>query len=132
MSKILSKSALRTINRMGDIVLPKTSEFPSFSETGCLEHIDDIIVYAPKEDISGLNMVLGILSVFPDSFLKMIIRNMQSSHSKNGSLSFIFRQLDFGLKGIIFTCYYSGKTGKSYKGKNPHDIIGYKINRVVD
>ncbi len=132
MSKILSKSALRTINKMGDIMLPRTTEFPSFSETGCIEHIDDIIMYTPKEDLSGLNTILGILSVFPNSFLKMMVRNMQSSHSKNGGLSFIFRQLDFGLKGIIFTCYYSGKTGKSFQGKNPHDIIGYKINRITD
>ena len=43
MSKILTKPALSTISRMGDIMLPKTQDFPSFSETGCIEHIDDII-----------------------------------------------------------------------------------------
>lgn len=132
MSKFLSQPALRTISRMGDIMLPKTEEFPSFSETGCLEHIDDIIAFAPKEDISGLNALLVIFSIFPAAFLKMIIKNMEQSHSKDGGLSFIFRQLDFGLKGIIFTCYYSGKTGKSFKGKNPHDVIGFRFNRVMD
>lgn len=132
MSKILSKPALRTISKMGDIMLPKTNEFPSFSETGCIEHIDEIIIFAPKEDISGLNILLTILSVLPKSILKIIVNKMHASHTKDGAVSFLFRQLDFGLKGIIYTCYYSGKTGKNYKGKNPHEIIGYKINRVTE
>lgn len=131
MSKFLNKAALRTINRMGDIMLPKTKGFPSFSETGCIEHIDDILAFAPPEDISGLNSVLAVLSVFPKVFLLWLIKKMEISHRENRSLSFIFRQLDFGLKGIIYTCYYSGKTGKNFKGKNPLDAIGFEITRIT-
>lgn len=132
MSKFLSRPALRTIRRMGDIMLPETTEFPSFSQTGCIEHIDDILAYAPGEDISGLNTLLVILSFFPGSFLGWIIKNMEKSHSGNSSLSPVFRQLDFGLKGIIYTCYYSGKTSKNFQGKNPLDIIGFEVTRVMD
>ena len=131
MSKILSQPAIRTIKRMGDLMLPNTSEFPSFSETGCIEHIDEILVFAPKDDISGLNLLLTVLSFFPGFILKIIIKKMEESHTKEGAVSYIFRQLDFGLKGIIFTCYYSGKTGKSFSGKNPLDIIGFEFKRVM-
>lgn len=113
-------------------MLPKTTEFPGFSETACIDFIDDVIAYAPKEDISGLNTLLMILSFCPQMMLRWVIKNMERSHSGDGGLTYIFRQLDFGLKGIIFTCYYSGKTGKSFKGRNPHDIIGFKINIVMD
>ncbi len=117
---------------MGNILLPKTQDFPSFSETGCIEHIDDILAFAPKDDISGLNSLLVIFSFLPGGTLKWIIKKMGKSHSESGSLSVIFRQLDFGLKGIIYTCYYSGKTGKNFTGRNPHKIIGFEFKRVMD
>lgn len=132
MSKFLSNSALHTINRMGDLMLPASGDFSSFSQTGCIEHIDDILLFAPEDDISSLNTLLSIMSVFPGSLLKWIIRNMETSHTKNGGISVLFRQLDFGLKGIIFTCYYSGKTGKHFTGKNPLQVIDFEFNRVMD
>ncbi len=132
MSKILSKSALIAVNRIGDIIIPHSNEFPSFSEAGGIEHIDDIMSYTPPGDVKDLNMVLSILAYCPGFVLNILVKQMLSSNKKTGPLSPILRQLDIGLRGIVFTCYYSGKTGSSYKGKNPLDIIGYKITRLED
>ncbi|MFH1319668.1 MAG: hypothetical protein ABII90_03330 [Bacteroidota bacterium] len=130
MSKILCKSALKAINRIGNIMIPKNGELPSYSEYGGIEHIDEILKYAPESDMKDLNMVLSVLSVMPRFVLSWLIRKMGRSHDQKGGLSGIFRQLDFGLKGIILSTYYSQKAGVGYKGKTPLEVIGYSIKRA--
>ena len=130
MSKILSKKALKAINRIGDIMVPKNGDLPSYSEYGGIEHIDEILRYAPESDMKGLDTVLSILSVMPKFVLSWLVNKMSRSHEKGGGLWVILRQLNFGLKGIILSTYYSEKGGSDYKGKTPLEIIGYSINRV--
>lgn len=132
MSKILSKQALKTLNRIGDIIVPENKEFPKFSDTASLQHIDDLLEYAPQDDIQDLNMLLTALAFSPKFVLKWLVAKMETAHKNEGPLGTLFRQLDFGVKGLIFSCYYSGKTGDNYQGKNPLEIIGYSINRVED
>ncbi len=130
MSAIFSKSALNGLSRIGDIMVPKNEEFPSFSETGCIEHIDDVVSYAPASDLKDLNLLLSILSFMPGFVLRWLVETMKNSHHKEGKFYDIFRMLDFGLKGIILGTYYSGKVGAHYKGKSPMQIIGCSINRI--
>ncbi len=131
MSTILSSSAIRAIYRIGDMMIPKNGDFPSYSEVKGLDYIDDILSYAPENDISDLNMVLTILGFMPTFVLKILVNKMSKSHENEGSgaISVILRQLDFGLRGIVFATYYTEKTSPSFKGQKPIDIIGYKINR---
>lgn len=128
----LSPGAKKTLLRIGDILLPKNGEFPSFSETGSIGHIDELTAYAPEGDIKDLSMALSILSIMPDFVLRWLAGKMESSQNSNGILSPIFRQLAFGLRGLIFSCYYSEKMGVSFKGKKPLDVIGFEIMRVED
>lgn len=130
MSKLFSKTALNGLNRIGDIMIPKNGEFPSYSESYCIEYVDDVAGYAPENDIKDLGMLLSILSFMPGFVLSWLVKSMSESHQKNGGLSDTFRLLDFGLKGIILGTYYSGKVGKDYKGKSPLDLIGFSINRI--
>ncbi len=132
MSKILSNSALKAISRIGDIIIPQSGEFPSFSQAGGIEHIDDIMIYTPASDVKDLNMLLSILAFCPNFVLNTLIKTMLNSYKKTGPVSVILRQLDIGMRGIVFSCYYSGKVGSNYKGKNPLDIIDYKITRLND
>jgi len=128
----LSPRAKKSLTRIGDILLPKNGDFPSFSETGSIEHIDSLTAYASESDIKDLNRALSILSFMPDFVFRWLVSKMQNSQSSAGMLSSVFRQLDFGLRGLIFSCYYSGKTGSHYKGKNPLEVIGFEIKRVEE
>ncbi|MDZ4847125.1 MAG: hypothetical protein SH857_16450 [Chitinophagales bacterium] len=130
MPNTLSPSAKKALTRIGDILLPKNGEFPSFSETGSIAHIDELTSYAPKGDIGDLSMLLTVLSFLPDFVLNWIVNKMENAQYSDGMLSPIFRQLDFGLRGLIFSCYYSEKMGAAYKGKKPLDVIGFSIKRV--
>lgn len=126
----LSPRAKKALTRIGDMLLPGNGDFPSFSETGSIEHIDNLTTYAPEGDIGDLDMLLIVLSFMPDVLLSWIVSKMEGAQTSNGMLSPIFRQLDFGLRGLLFSCYYSEKMGTSFSGKKPLDIIGFEITRV--
>jgi len=133
MSTFLSNRALKAIERIGDLLLPRTGDFPSFSETGSIEHIDDLLAHAPAGDVSDLNTALVALSFMPTFVLKWLIRKMEESHNnESGGMSSLLRQLNLGLRGLIFSCYYSGKTGSHFTGQNPVDLIGFNVNRIPD
>lgn len=131
-SAYFSNRALKTFNRLGDILLPKNGEFPSFSEYGGIEHIDKIVAYAPESDISDLNMALGIFYFFPDFILKFIIILCANAANKNGPVAPLLRQLNMGIRGLIFACYYAERPGSNFNGKDPIEIIGYDMKRVID
>jgi len=99
---------------------------------GCIEIIDNMFGNAPPADVKDLNLLLSILSFMPNAVLRWLVRKMATAHGKKGALNVLFRQLDFGLRGIIFGTYYSGEAGSGYKGENPHRIVGFELNRIVD
>lgn len=129
-STYLSKSAIKGLTRIGDILIPGNDEFPSFSAFMCMDHIDDLVSYAPKDDINDLGMVLGILSIMPQSILKWLVRKMANAHKNQGPLGTLLRQLNMGIRGIVFSLYYSEKPGVNYLGKNPDEMIGFTLNKV--
>lgn len=131
-SAYLSNLALKSLNRFGDIFIPKNGEFPSFSEYGGLEHIDKMVAYAPQDDIKSLNLLLTILAFMPTFVLKWIVNKTTTAYKSNGPLAPLFRQLYYALRGLIYGCYYSERPGSNYKGKDPVEIINFSINRVID
>lgn len=130
-SKILSSSAVIGLTRIGNILIPGKGKFPSFSEYMCMEHVDDLVHYAPNDDIKDLGMVLGILSILPNIFLVWLVKKMANSHKNHGPLGTVLRQLNLGIRGIVFSLYYSEKPGTSYKGQHPNEMIGFTLNKVV-
>jgi len=42
----------------------------------------------------------------------------------------LLRLGNLGIRGIVFTLYYSSKTIPDYKDKRIHEIIGYNVNKV--
>ena len=131
-SKYLNNRALIGLARIGDILIPGNSQYPSFSQYHCLDHIDDVLTYAPSDDVSDLKMVLSIFSYLPGRTLQWIVKKMSAAHQKTGSMSLLFRQLNMGIRGIVFSLYYSEKPGKEYQSKNPTEMIGFTLNKIQD
>ena len=131
-STYLSNSAIKGLTRIGDILIPGNDEFPSFSQFMCMDHIDGLVSYAPPDDINDLGMVLGILSVMPQSVLNWLVKKMATSHKNQGPLGTLLRQLNMGIRGIIFSLYYSEKPGINYTAKNPTEMIGFTLNKVEE
>jgi hypothetical protein len=131
-SNYFKPAALKGLNRIGDVFIPGEGDLPSFSEFNGIEHVDDVIAYTPEEDIASLNMVLSIFSILPEGMLRWAADQMVAASYRDGLLDGLLRQLNIGLKGIMFSCYYSGKGGSNFTGQNPLDTIGYAVNRIMD
>ena len=131
-SKYFGKLALRSLNRIGNIMLPANGEFPSFEEYGGLEYIDNLAEPAPADDISTLNTVLSILALLPGFVSKWVVKKCAVANDSTGALAPTFRQLNIGLRGLIFACYYSDRPGKNFTGKDPMEILEFELNKVVD
>ena len=131
-SNYFNPAALKGLIRIGDIFIPGAGDLPSFSEFGGIEHVDDIVTYTPSDDVILLNLVFSIFSILPEGILRWVAGQMVVASYSDRLLDVLFRQLYIGLKGILFSCYYSGKNGSSYAGKNPLDAIGYAVHRVME
>ncbi len=131
-SNHISPAAVKGLARIGDILCPGDDYFPSYSKLGCVEHVDIALEHAPAADIKDLGLLLSILSFMPRFVLHWLVKQMADSHDSESALSTTFRQLDFGLRGIIFGTYYSGRSGQAYRGPNTHELVGYSINRIED
>ena len=129
-SAYLNSSALRTLERFGDILMPPVAGMPAFSELGCLEQIDDVVAHAPQDDISTLNVVMSLLSIMPTLVLRFLVRSMQHPDVWPGPIARRLRKLDAGLRGLLFSLYYSGKQGATYQGKTPADVMEFRLRRV--
>lgn len=129
-SSIFSPRELRALERLGDIMMPRHEDFPSFSEVGCIEHIDSIVQYAPPDDIASLRVLLRVLSFAPTALLRALLRATHNPGSFPGPLETLLRLLNFAFRGILCTLYYSGKTGAGYTGPTPLEQIGFSLNRV--
>ena len=129
-SAIFSPRELRTLERLGDIMLPRHGETPSFSEVGCIEHIDSIAQYAPADDIASLRVVLRLLSFAPNVALRALLRATHNPVSFPEPLESLLRLLNFAFRGLLCTLYYSGKTGAQYTGPTPLERLGFSLNRV--
>lgn len=129
-SKYLGERAVRAFDRIGEIMMPRHDGYPSFSELGCIDHIDDIMEHVGADDRGALNLLLTLLSFFPDFLLSGFIALVEKGAGWPGAAGGFFRQLKTGLKSVVVTLYFSGKTGASYKGPTPLDVIDYHVNPV--
>lgn len=123
-SDYLNKREIKGLIKLGDIICPKNNEFPSFSELGCIEYVDDAVGNLDPYDRNDLKLFLKIASILPKFMLKFVMIMI------NRPFIALLRMGNIGIKGIIYSLYYSGKQGSSYTGKSIFDIINYKVNIV--
>ncbi len=130
-SRYFTQRQLAGLIKVGDVILPGTDAFPSFSRTGCIEHVDRMAAYLADDDLSGLRLLLGLLRFAP----KWLIRLLMTACTKNapvpGFAGSALRTIDIGIKGMVMSLYYSNLTGADYKGKRIFDIIGWNARLVM-
>ncbi len=131
-SRFLSEAALRGLNRIGDIWCPRNGDHPSFSELGCIAHIDTLVEHAPEEDIAQLNTFLALMSVMPGFFVRFVLWLSKTGDNWPDFIGSQLRLLNIGLRSLCITLYYNGKTGPDYTGPTPHDLLGFQLNAVRD
>jgi len=130
MSRILSAREIRALERIGDIMIPGVDGFPSFSRTGSILHVDPLLEVTPAEDVTGLKILLGVLSFLPGALLAGFLRMICREDRAPGLLAGAFRNIHIGLKGLVMSLYYSNRTGPRATGPKVHSLMNYEL-RVV-
>lgn len=128
----LTKTQIRGLNKIGNVYFPGDDELPSFEECGCVEHAGAAIEFLPEDDLASLRLLLGVLGTLPALVTRGLVQIAERGPRMNGPLGVGLRFLRFGLKGIVTSLYYSGETGRNYRGKSPLDVLGYDVAVYTD
>jgi hypothetical protein len=126
MSKILSDRAVRGLVKLGDAFVSGDGEYPSFSQLGCIEYLDSVIQYLPRQDLRDMSILLVAMSFMPQFVLRGFLRMIEITQHLPGFLGYLPRAIKIGVKGLVTMLYYSGYKGRHYKGKTPLELMGYQ------
>lgn len=128
MSHILNGLQISALNRLGDVMCPANGEFPSFSDLGAVEHVDFLLEEIPSSDLADLKLLLLLLGLMPSFVLRAMMNFIEAKADMNGEVGTLIRMVRFGLRGIIFSLYYSGLKGSTSKvTQTPVDVVGYHV-----
>jgi hypothetical protein len=131
-SKYFSSRHTGALNRIGNILIPGEEVFPSFSELGCVEHVDRILESMPKPERKDLKLLLFALSFLPTPLLKFWIYTIDKLAHWPSGVGNLARLIRIGLKGLVMSLYYSGQKGSEYKGRTPVELIGYDAHVYLE
>ncbi len=130
-SKYFSQGQLKGLAKAGDILLPGTDTSPSFSQTGCIAHMDKMAAYLSEDDYGGLKMLLSLFQWMPRWKIRLLFKLCDQGHRFPGFLGAGLRMLEIGVKGAVFSPYYANLTGPGYEGKKVHDAIDWHPKLVL-
>jgi hypothetical protein len=80
-------------------------------------------------DLAQLKQLLTAASVMPGFGVQQLLKLAERSPRMNDAnpLAPTLRFLRLGLRGLVLSLYYSGRTGAAYDGPSPLDVIGYDV-----
>lgn len=102
-----SDLSLKGLKKVGDIVIPGDLERPKFSDTPFLSQFHRLSRYMNADDREGLKLLTMVLGVLPNFCIRFIIYLSMKDDFFPGIIGSTLRQINFGLKGVILTLYYS-------------------------
>lgn len=106
-----SKLSLKGLQKTGDILIPGNEEFPSFSKSGVIHELGRMSHYMNEDDRQGLKLLSAVLAFIPQAFIKGLLHLSGLNSRFPGLVGSLLRQIHIGLRGVIFTLYYSNLDG---------------------
>ncbi|WP_299011345.1 hypothetical protein [uncultured Shewanella sp.] len=140
-SKYLTPRAYQGLLRLGDVLLPGTAHMPRFSSTHSSEHVDEVLRATADKDREDLVLVLSLFSVLPIGLVGFLLRYaskvssapivptplVSGLHSMRTWWKTQWRLLDLGLRGVVFSVYYSGLNNGLSQTPNVHRQMDYQL-----
>lgn len=128
-----SDLSIKGLCKAGNIILPGNKNLPRFSETEFVHHLGRMTNYMYLEDKDGLKLLTTLFAFMPNLIIRLILW-VASLHEKfPRPLSAILKQINIGVRGVVFTLYYSGLDDKKDQGKKILENLNFdsKINTVI-
>jgi hypothetical protein len=87
--------------------VPGEGEIPSFRALGCVRHVDRVLEHVAEADRASLGLLLSVLWACPDALHRRLLRWAARSFEARGPLAPLLREVDYGLRGLVLTLYFS-------------------------
>ena len=108
----LTPSQRRTLDRLGDLMIPGDGELPSFSASGCADQADRMLAHMYDADREGVMLLLGVFRFLPAFAIRAILRLADHQAAFPDPIGAGLRMIGVGVKGVVMTLYYSGLDGR--------------------
>ena len=113
----LNTNQIRGLIKAGDIIIPGTPGFPSFSQSGYIRKVDRLVHYMSEFDRKDLLMLLTVFAYVPTMLIRLLLWTAANNNKFPKSIGKHLKLLDIGVKGVVYSLYYSEK--------DIHQKIGY-------
>jgi acyl-CoA reductase-like NAD-dependent aldehyde dehydrogenase len=130
-SRFFTRNQLLGLLKTGDVILPGTEKSPSFSQTGCIDHIDRMAAYLSEDDLAGLRILFSVFRWSPRWSIRLLMQLCTHNRSFPAFIGAGLRMLEIGLKGATMSLYYANLTGTGYQGNKIFDVIGWNPKIVL-
>lgn len=107
MSHGFSSLSLKGLERAGNVIIPGGEGLPSFSQTDFLRHLPRISNYMNEDDREGFKLLTTLMFFMPSPLIRLMMWFTTLHSYFPGPLAAILRQINVGVKGVLFTLYYS-------------------------
>lgn len=131
-SRFYNDKQLASLQRLGDVLIPRYNDFPAFSEVGCIAYIDEVMESAKPQDIKDFGLLLSVMRFLPKFMLAGIVKLAVNADKTPEFIAPLLRQLNIGIRGVVYTLYYANVVPEGYQGKQPNDVIDYHVSCKPD
>ncbi|MBY0516336.1 MAG: aldehyde dehydrogenase family protein [Bacteriovoracaceae bacterium] len=100
--------AIRGLKKAGDILIPGDDKFPRFSQTDLYVALPRMMDDMYKDDREGFILLTSAFGLMPSFMIRLILWVSSLDHLFPKFIASILRQIYIGVRGVIFTLYYSG------------------------
>ena len=122
----IKKSHIKGLHKLGKVIIPDYPGCPTFAEIRPEKLINRMVDYMYEDDRGAILVILSLFSVLPLFVIRWKILFIDWGAKMSGIIGAPFKMLQIGLKGLVFTLYYSDFT----EGKVIHENIGYDAKIV--
>lgn len=112
-SRYLRPHQIEALVRIGDCCVPGErsatgeGDVPSFRALGCVRHVDRVLEHVAEPDRASLGLLLSVLWACPGALHRMLLRRAADSFEARGPLAPLLREIDYGVRGLVLTLYFS-------------------------
>ncbi|GGY23718.1 aldehyde dehydrogenase family protein [Paludibacterium paludis] len=124
-SRFLSRTEMNGLIRVGGALLPGEEGLPAFADTGCAVLVDEALAVASAEDVASLRGLLRILRFAPAWLIRALFGLAGRAEAFPDVLGTPLRRLDTGLRGLVYSLYYSGPAQPARGAAGVWSAIGY-------
>lgn len=102
-----SSLSLKGIQKAGDVLIPGSEGMPKFSDVKLLKDLHRMTDYMNADDREGFKILMMLFAVTPSFLIYGLLWLVSKHESFPDFIGALFRQINLGVRGVVFTLYYS-------------------------